>query len=77
MTASNDCWSATLRYAQMYGLQPEQLKPGMTQHEIFEMRIAHGSHGREIPEEYAREMLSMAAEDTPTTRLQVSMTAVS
>ena len=49
------------RYAQMYGLQPEQLKPGMTQHEIFEMRIAHGSHGREIPEEYAREMLSMAA----------------
>ena len=49
------------RYAQMYGLQPEQLKPGMTQNEIFEMRNARGGHAREIPEEYAREMLSMAA----------------
>jgi diguanylate cyclase (GGDEF)-like protein len=58
------------RYAQMYGLQPNQVKPGITLSEIFEKRITHGGPAGEIPEEFARKMFSMVAENKPTTLLQ-------
>jgi diguanylate cyclase (GGDEF)-like protein len=58
------------RYARMYGLQPEQVQPGITLSEIAEKRITHGVYAGEIPEEYARKLLSIAGESEPTTRLQ-------
>ena len=37
---------ANRRYAEMYGLSPEQLKPGTTLAEIFEARIANGLYAK-------------------------------
>src|SRR4030095_10572730 len=35
---------ANRRYAEMYGLSPEQVKPGTTLAEIFAARVAHGAY---------------------------------
>jgi diguanylate cyclase (GGDEF)-like protein len=58
------------RYAQMYGLQPDQVKPGITLREICAKRISHGVYAGEIPEEYAGKLLSLVAQKEPSTRLQ-------
>jgi diguanylate cyclase (GGDEF)-like protein len=58
------------RYARMYGLLPDQLKPGMTRSEVFAMRSAHGGRAGEISQEYARKMRSMVARNEPASLLQ-------
>lgn len=46
LVVSNHC------YAELYGLKPEQLRPGMSTREIFELRVASGAYAGEVPEEY-------------------------
>ena len=58
------------RYAQMYGLQPDQVKPGISLREICAKRISHGVYAGEIPEEYAGKLLSLVAQKEPSTQLQ-------
>ena len=36
---------ANNRYAEIYGLTPEQVQPGTTLRQIFEARVANGAHG--------------------------------
>jgi diguanylate cyclase (GGDEF)-like protein len=45
------------RYAQMYGLTPDQVKPGTTLREIVERRIALGIYSGRSPADYMRERL--------------------
>ena len=46
LIVSNHC------YAEIYGLKPEQLRPGMSTREIFALRIASGAYTGDAPEEY-------------------------
>ena len=46
------------RYLELYGLSPEQGRPGTTLREILEARIANGIFGEGSPEDYLRERLS-------------------
>lgn len=45
------------RYATIYGLPPDALKPGMSRHEIIEMRIARGLWAGASPEAYREERM--------------------
>lgn len=46
------------RFARMYGLSPEQMKPGTALAEIVRRRIANGIYAGADPEEYLREQLA-------------------
>jgi diguanylate cyclase (GGDEF)-like protein len=48
------------RYAEMYGLTPEQVKPGTTLRQIIEHRIAKGLYAGANPEEYLNERLAVS-----------------
>ena len=48
------------RYATMYGLSREVLKPGVTLREILEYRIANGFYAGEGPEEYIQQIVDWA-----------------
>jgi diguanylate cyclase (GGDEF)-like protein len=52
VTVSND------RFARMYGLSPEQMKPGTALAEIVQRRIANGIYAGADPEQYLREQLA-------------------
>ncbi|MBL4695583.1 MAG: PAS-domain containing protein [Rhizobiaceae bacterium] len=45
------------RYAAIYGLKADQIKPGMALKDIIELRIQHGSYIGDNPEEYRRWMM--------------------
>lgn len=49
------------RFATMYGLSPEQIKPGMAMDEVIELRIASGNYCGDDPEEYRQERRAWAA----------------
>jgi diguanylate cyclase (GGDEF)-like protein len=51
------------RYAQMYGLTMEQVKPGTTLQEIIQLRVANGLYAEGKPDEYRHE--SVASIVTP------------
>ena len=46
------------RYAEMYGLTPEQVKPGTTLRQIIEHRVGAGLYAGATPDEYLRERLA-------------------
>jgi len=48
------------RYANLYGLSREVLKPGVTLREILEYRIANGFYAGEGPEEYIQQIIDWA-----------------
>ena len=50
------------RYAQMYDLTSDQIKPGTTLREILECRIAMGAYVGDAPEAYINERLAAARE---------------
>jgi diguanylate cyclase (GGDEF)-like protein/PAS domain S-box-containing protein len=52
---------ANRRYAEMYGLTPDQLKPGTTLRQILELRVANGMFSGASPEEYIAERLAIVA----------------
>jgi len=56
-------------YARMYGLPPALAQPGTPLRSIIEHRVANGLYGGQIPENYLRDMLAMAAENRPATRI--------
>ena len=49
---------ANQRYAEIYGLTPDQVKPGTTLRQIVEHRIARGLYAGATPEEYIKERLA-------------------
>lgn len=53
------------RYPQLYGLSPEQVKPGTTLREILEYRIANGLFTGASPEDYIRQRLAVADKNLP------------
>ncbi len=58
------------RYAEMYGLTPEQVKPGTTLRQILELRIGMGAYGGSDPEEYIRERIAAVHERHASTKTQ-------
>ena len=46
------------RYAEMYGLTRDQVKPGTTLRQIVEYRVANGLYAGATPEDYTRERLA-------------------
>ncbi|MDE2361896.1 MAG: EAL domain-containing protein [Hyphomicrobiales bacterium] len=52
LLVSNNC------YAELYGLDPAAIRPGMRVQEIFDLRIAAGAWAAESPEAYRRYALS-------------------
>ena len=57
------------RYAEMYDLTPEQVKPGTTFRQILECRIAMGAYVSSAPEEYINERLSAVRERVASTKI--------
>ncbi len=57
------------RYAEMYGLTPEQVKPGTTLRQILEYRIALGAYTGSTPEDYVNERLAAVREKTEATKI--------
>jgi diguanylate cyclase (GGDEF)-like protein len=55
---------ANNRYAEMYGLSPEQLRPGTPLGQIFECRPAEGQNSCKIGDDVLRPMLSRLADRT-------------
>jgi len=51
------------RFAELYGLSAEQMRPGTTLREVIERRIANGIYGGESPEAYLHERLSAIVKD--------------
>ncbi len=49
---------ANQRYAEIYGLTPDQVKPGTTLRQIVEYRIARGLYAGATPEDYIKERLA-------------------
>ncbi|MBX9588453.1 MAG: PAS-domain containing protein [Hyphomonadaceae bacterium] len=49
---------ANARFAEIYGLTPEQVKPGTTLRQIVECRIAKGLYAGANPQEYLQERLA-------------------
>lgn len=49
---------SNMRYAEIYGLTPEQIKPGTTLRQIVQYRIAKGLYAGANPEEYIKERLA-------------------
>src|SRR6185295_19638033 len=62
---------ANSRYAEMYGLTPEQVKPGTTLRQILRYRIAVGAYAGNVPEEYINDRLSVVAAQVASTRSHV------
>ena len=58
------------RYAQMYGLLPDQIRPGTPFQEILEKRISNGIHGGEVPEEHVRSLRAFVKNGEPVSRIQ-------
>jgi PAS domain-containing protein len=48
------------RYTQMYGLQPNSVRPGSTLHELIDLRRASGTFSGD-PEEYIKTLLASIA----------------
>ena len=59
---------ANSRFAEIYGLTPDQVKPGTTLRQIVEARIANGLYAGASPEDYIKERL--AAFDKGSTKVQ-------
>ncbi len=53
---------ANARYLEMYGLQPESVKPGMTVRDLVELRRAAGSFFVDDPEAYIVEIMAAVVE---------------
>ena len=49
------------RYAQMYGLTMEQVKPGTSLQEIIQLRVANGLYADRKPEEYTSDRIAPGA----------------
>jgi diguanylate cyclase (GGDEF)-like protein len=60
---------ANSRYAEMYGLTPEQVKPGTTLRQILDYRIALGAYTGSAPEDYINERLAAVREKTTATKI--------
>ncbi len=58
------------RYAQMYGLDPEQMKPGTPFRQIIEARIAMGAYAGGDPEAYVNERRAAVRERHSSTKIQ-------
>jgi diguanylate cyclase (GGDEF)-like protein len=58
------------RYARMYGLEPEQVKPGTSFRQIIEARIALGAFAGGDPETYINERLNAVRERHASTKIQ-------
>jgi diguanylate cyclase (GGDEF)-like protein len=58
------------RYAEMYGLSPDAVKPGTTFRQILESRIAMGAYVGSDPEEYISERLAAVRERVSSTKIQ-------
>jgi diguanylate cyclase (GGDEF)-like protein len=58
------------RYALMYGLATEQVKPGTTFRQILQRRIANGLYAGDDPERYISECLSGVREKESSTKIQ-------
>jgi diguanylate cyclase (GGDEF)-like protein/PAS domain S-box-containing protein len=58
------------RYAELYGLTQEQVRPGTTLRQILAYRVAGGIYGCGSPEEYIRVRLARAAENRAATDVQ-------
>ena len=58
------------RYAEMYGLTPEAVRPGTTFRQILERRIAMGAYAGSNPEAYIDERLSAVRERIASTKIQ-------
>jgi diguanylate cyclase (GGDEF)-like protein len=61
---------ANERYAQMYGLKPEQVRPGTPFRQIIEARIALGAYSGANPECYINERLAAVRERHASTKIQ-------
>ena len=59
------------RYAQMYGLKPEQVLPGTPFRQIIEARIALGAYSGANPESYISERLAAVRERHASTKIQI------
>jgi diguanylate cyclase (GGDEF)-like protein len=55
------------RYAKLYGLRPDQIRPGTPFRQIIEARIACGTYTCDNPERYISERLAQALERQATT----------
>src|SRR5262249_41248459 len=53
---------ANLRFSEIYGLTPEQTRPGTTAHQILEHRIANGTYAGIAPEDYIRRVFCEPAD---------------
>ena len=53
---------ANSRFAEIYGLTPDQVKPGTTAQEVYECRVANGTHIDVAPDQYVRRMYNEAAD---------------
>jgi diguanylate cyclase (GGDEF)-like protein len=60
---------ANSRYAEMYGLTPEQVTAGTTLRQILEYRITVGAYTGSDPENYINERLATAAKGVASTRI--------
>jgi diguanylate cyclase (GGDEF)-like protein len=58
------------RYAAMYGLEPEQVKPGTPFRQIIEGRIASGAYAGGDPETYIAERIAAVRERHASTKIQ-------
>jgi diguanylate cyclase (GGDEF)-like protein/PAS domain S-box-containing protein len=58
------------RYAELYGLTPDQVKPGTTLRQVLAHRVAVGIYGCGSPDEYIRVRLARAAENRAATDVQ-------
>jgi diguanylate cyclase (GGDEF)-like protein len=58
------------RYAEMYDLTPDQVKPGTTFRQILESRIAMGAYVGSTPDAYIGERLAAVREPNASTKIQ-------
>jgi diguanylate cyclase (GGDEF)-like protein len=58
------------RYAQMYDLTPDDVRPGTTFRQVLERRIARGAYAGNAPEAYISERLAAVAETHASTKVQ-------
>jgi diguanylate cyclase (GGDEF)-like protein/PAS domain S-box-containing protein len=54
------------RYLEMYGLSAASVKPGVTVHDLVDLRLAAGSFFKTDPEQYANELMTSIVERKPT-----------
>lgn len=57
------------RYARMYGIEPQDLKPGMVIEDILAKRVATGLYAGPSPEHYCRGLLALTTSGKATTRI--------